>query len=165
MSLIASEFGRKLNEICKEMLKNDYNYVSLIRNQSLFKYVKPSDITPKPNKGIYFSKIIIEIDDDTNEEIAIPEWYKWIIYENYLIDDYEKSDLLFAKIDLSQLKNLNDFTPIKNPKLGFLDIYDWVDISNNCNGIIVDEYKKLWDIHQIVIWNKDAIINDKYYKN
>lgn len=165
MSLILSDFGKKLNLLCKEKFKEDYNYVCLTKNIYLFKYEKPINITPKPNKGLYFSKIIFEIDDNTNEEIAIPEWYKWIINEDYLVENYEKSDLLFAKLNLSQLRNLNEFMPINNPKLGFLDNYNWDDISNNCNGIIVNEYKNLWDIHQIVIWSSNAVIDYKYYTN
>ena len=163
MTLISSEFGKNLNNICKEMIKEDYNYVSLIFNKDIFNIKKPNDITPKPNNGIYFSKIITEYDDDINEDVTLPEWYKWVIYEDYLVDDYEKSNLLFAKFDFSKIKNLKEFQKTNNTNLGFLDNYNWTDISNKCNGIIVDEYKNLWDIHQIVIWDFETLIEYKYY--
>lgn len=163
MSLISSEFGINLNNICKEMIKEDYNYVSLICYKDIFKIEKPNDITPKPNNGIYFSKIITEYDDDIKEDVTLPEWYKWVIYENYLIDDYEKSNLLFAKFDFSKIKNLKEFQTTNNINLRFIDNYNWIDISNKCNGIIVDEYKNLWDIPQIVIWDFEKLIEYKYY--
>ncbi len=161
MSLISSTFGKNLNNISKKMIKEDYNYVSLIYNKDIFKIKKPNDITFKPNNGIYFSKIITEYDDYINNDITLPEWYKWIVYEDYLVDNYEKSNLLFAKFDFSKLKNLKEFETTNN--LTFIDNYNWTDISNKCDGIIVDEYKKVWDIHQIVIWNFETLIEYKYY--
>ncbi len=160
MTLIESDFGKKLNNLCKKMIDEGYNYVCLIRNINVFKFNNPSSyLTPKPDNGLYFSKII------TNEEITIPEWYEWIIYENFKVKDYEKSNLLFVKFDYSKLKKINEFTSIKLSKLDIIEYYNWEKISNTCSGVIIDESKGIWDIHQIVIWNNNAIIEKKFYNN
>lgn len=157
-----TSFSEKLNKLCKEMLNQGYNYASLknLNNNSEFKFTLPSKTSSKPiSECLYFSKIITE---DTQ---TIPEWYDWITYENFYIDKYNKCDIIFAKFNENELKNLAEFKSTYFKEMTFLKFYDWNMISNNCNGIIVNSNDVVWDIHQIVIWNCKAIKDFKIYNN
>lgn len=174
--------GAKLQELCSKMYEQGFTYAS-------FQDIKDGDIllerpvgeSPKPTKGLYFSKLKLYNKDlglsnssdrkksHESKSFVYPEWYNFVKREGFNVRDYEKKGIIFAKIDENKLKKIKDLKAVKvtNHMFKFVPEYDWAKITDcgvnvNDNEIIHDNG---WDIEQCIIWNNDCIKEYKIFKN
>lgn len=183
-----------ISDLCKRQDEHGYEYVSLIRHNKNNEYLleNPKPDTNRP-EGIYFSKIIKNktrskskskskkdtktdtpsksMSETTTTQEYTSEWYNHVKsnFPESSIREYEQADILFAKFNLSKLKNLNEFNHLKKLDRFGNNRYDWDEISKQCCGVIIDDIETIeadgWDIYQIIIWNSDAINEYEYYDN
>lgn len=174
--------NKKLGELCNEMLNQGYNYASFydINGKDDILLEKPIDVSSKPTKGIYFSKLKnynahMSLSKSSQrmktreESYVYPEWYNFIINTDYELKKYEHRGIIFAKIDESKLKNIKDIKAVHECPVGFqiLSEYNWGKISE-CGVLVNDRNiidKNRWDIEQCIIWDENCFIKYKIFKN
>ena len=148
------------------MYRQGYRYASLERDNNLKHNPRhPTGVSVrKPGNTAYFSKLIQDADD---EHQVIPEWYSWLEWNmRDRMDAYKHSDLIFAKYDEARIIK-QDNPALRRPPYfkpnAFMGAFDWVRISADWAGILVDTPERDmepfggWDVETLAVWNYDAL--------
>lgn len=169
-----------LQDVCTKMHDQGFQYASFYDSTIPLeaKFRKPTNVSVKPDGGMYFSALRKGYgpDSDSEEhecdsEAWVPDWY---LYTKF---DFEsrfkvnaKYDLVFAKMDLGNVldsnkkQNLEDYEVV-DVMCQEMTQYDWREISKSFDGVSgtgVPSHNKYlcWDVDTVVLWNRNAVEGD-----
>jgi hypothetical protein len=179
-------------DICKSMQAEGYEYASLTEGSCL-KTLDPvsanlQSFHHKPDGNtVYFSKLVRYYPDDEEEDeeenpgkkLLAPQWYDFVVYEDYKVSEYASKGLLFAKFDNTRLisnsdprfKLGGDFR--HNPAAAYYPaLPHWNAVGAKYAGIHVDprvesasDIFPAWDVDTVCIWDASVVTELRWFEN
>lgn len=128
----------------------------------------------KPRASVFFSELAPTADGDTDQTMIRPEWYTWIMHEEFHTLEYSTYDIAFATIDSSTL--------IAQTHPGFLPRGDYTSGSAtvNWNMVCADGWSGVhvhtpragmlwqlagWDVPTVAVWESKALTELMLFRN
>lgn len=153
-----------LSLLCSQMMNRGYEYACFLPKEITSIEIPTSNMSLKPDKGIFFSKL----HEVCDSEDIVPEWYTFLEYE--MTDKFEKDcrrNIMFAKfheillMDFEECPYLNIF----EKAVYNISMYDWSQIAKMFSGVIAKPVSKRnpyigWDVNTVCVWKKDGIQKD-----
>jgi hypothetical protein len=167
-----------IQTVSEKMKRAGFEYCAMVSTLSLDAYRTPQAmanvVSLKPATPTLACSRIQECDGG-----MVPEWYLFVVGEDFRVDEYSRRDLLFVKTDPSRLVTESD------PRFGkngawrmeeegsrYMPTIRWPSVVAACAGITVDPAKfevrdvfPAWDVDTLAVWDSSCITDAMAFRN
>ena len=168
-----------IQEICKRMLAEGFEYGSLMETLDMSKYSSSPAAMGRPSMKPHASTIWcsrIETYDYDEEPETTLQWAVWVKDQDFNIPKYENAHLFFPKVEEASITTESDSRfgkgGVWRHEMGFMPWIHWNKVATKYNGIKVDIFKdenrdafSMWDVDTLAIWNRRCVQQEVIFEN
>ncbi len=164
-----------IQTVSEKMKREGFEYCSMVSTLSLDAYKVPPVMrkasSSKPTAcTLYCSRL------QTCNEETVPEWYVFVVCEDFNAAVYSQKDLLFVKADSSRLVTESDPRFRKSgawrQETPYMPTICWPSVAGEYAGITVDPAKfemrdvfPTWDVDTLAVWDSSCITDVRAFQN
>ncbi len=157
------------------MKREGFEYCSMVSTLSLDAFKSPpvmrNAFSSKPTAPTLSCSRIQACDGG-----FVPDWYLFVVSEEFNVDEYSQKDLLFVKADSSRLVTESDPRFRKSgawrQETQYMPTIRWPKVAAVCAGITVDPTKfevcdvfSMWDVDTLAVWDGSCITATRAFRN
>lgn len=164
-----------IQTLSETMLREGFEYCSMVDAPSLDAYRSPPQTSAAPSVKPTFSTLYCSR-LQTRDGETVPEWYDFVVGEEYETDAYSRKDLLFVKADSSRLVFAQDQRfrtgGAWRKETQHISTVLWSSVAAEAAGIVVDpsisevrDVFPMWDVDTLAIWDGTCVKEHRAFRN
>jgi len=165
-----------IHQVCERMLAEGFEYGSMVSTLTITQY----DSTPESMGRPWLKPRVPTLSCSRifSYEGSEPtlDWHSFVVDQEYMVDAYSKSHLLFVKVDKSRITFESDPCFSKDglwrKETEDFPLVHWSRVASQYAGITVNPGAKgcrdlfsLWDVDSLAIWDYTCVTDMRAFEN